>query len=202
MKAGIVAAVMLLAVPARFPLPGACAAEPGVEVTEDDLKNLEQKKAQPRQPNPLHSVADDMVKAQVRLKQGESGNDAQEPMVEAIRKLEMLIEIAQQQQQQSQNRADQQRERRQEQQQSESKPQNTQQQQQQQQHGTRPAANSNSGGTRGAEATGGEPEGRSGIEWGNLPPKMREEYDQILKEDFPEAYKRLLELYYKNLSDR
>ena len=179
------------------------AGEPNVELTQEELDGLENRETEPKEPNPLHVVADDMVKAQVRLKQGVSGNDAQEPMVEAIRKLEQLIEIAQQQQQQSQNNQND-SQRRQEEQQQETKPQNSQQQQQtqQQQQGSQPARNSEGSGTRGVEAAGGEPEGSRGIEWGKLPPKMREEYDQIMKEDFPESYKRLLEQYYQNLSDQ
>ena len=44
--------------------------------------------------------------------------------------------------------------------------------------------------------------GAAGMEWGNLPPKAREEFLQILKENFPENYKQLVRYYFKNLSEQ
>jgi hypothetical protein len=43
-------------------------------------------------------------------------------------------------------------------------------------------------------------EGRGG-EWGKLPPKLRDEITNALNEAYPERYKSLLRLYYKNLAE-
>ncbi|NQT20972.1 MAG: hypothetical protein HQ592_14790 [Planctomycetes bacterium] len=180
------------------------AAERPVRVTADDLKNLEQKDADPKaaaeKPNPLHMVADEMVKAQVKLKQGRTDSQAQVSQINAIDMLDQIIEIAQQQQQKQQQQQQQQQEQQQEQpQQSKPKPANTKQSSNQ---GPQRAQQSKEAGGGGKAATGTEPGGQKGIEWGSLPPKARQEYEQVLKEDFPEAYKRLLEQYYQNLSDQ
>ena len=42
----------------------------------------------------------------------------------------------------------------------------------------------------------------AGMEWGSLPPRSREEFLQILKENFPENYKLLVRYYFKNLSEQ
>ena len=43
---------------------GVCAAEEPVKVTEKDLESLKPKEAQPKEPNPLDKVADEMIEAQ------------------------------------------------------------------------------------------------------------------------------------------
>ena len=181
----------------------AFAAEPPpASVSKDDIDALKQKEAnaKPEEPNPLNLVADEMVTAQLKLKQGLTDASAQKGQVNAIRLLEQLIELAkQQQQQQDQQNQDQQQQER-EQQQQQMKPENTQTRQQE--NSTNPAQRSQeSTGSGAAASPGTTPPGQKGIEWGNLPPRAREEFNQIMKEDFPETYKHLLELYFKNLSD-
>ena len=41
----------------------------------------------------------------------------------------------------------------------------------------------------------------AGVEWGNLPPAVREEVTAALKSDLPERYRRFLEIYYKILAE-
>jgi len=179
----------------------AYAGQPPARITDKELENLEPAAERPAEPNPLDRVADRMVEAQVKLKQGRDDKQTQQIQVEAIAILEKLIEIAKEQQQSSrqQQRPRPQEQEKQEQQNNQAKPANSQESSQQ---GKQRAQKSGVQGRRGHEAKGESAGGEKGIEWGNLPPKAREEYDQILKEDFPEAYKRLLELYFKNLSDR
>ena len=194
----ILLSIILFAAPAA-----AFAGEPApASISKDDIDALKQKdaNAKPEEPNPLNLVADEMVIAQLKLKQGLTDVSAQKGQVNAIRLLEQLIEIAkQQQQQQDQKNQDQQQQQEQTQQQQQMKPENSQAQQQ---NSTNPAQRSQqSAGSGAAAAAGASPPGQKGIEWGNLPPRAREEFNQIMKEDFPETYKHLLELYFKNLSD-
>ena len=179
----------------------AYAGEAPTAVPKDDLKALEQKDAKPKEPNPLDKVADEMVGAQVKLKQGLTDAAAQGPQVNAIRMLDQLIEVAKkQQQQQDQQNQEQQQQEPEQQPEQQMKPENSQANQQEQ--STSPAKRSQQGGGGGNQGSvGSTPPGQKGIEWGNLPPKARDEFNQIMKEDFPENYKHLLELYYKNLSD-
>jgi len=180
---------------------GVWAGESPVKVTEKDLESLKPVQAKPEQPNPLDKVADEMIEAQVRLKRGRTDTETQQSQVNAIRILDKLIEIAKQQQEQQQQQQQQQQQEREKEQRrdSKTKPQNTQRSARQE--GVQRAKRSREAGAGGKAATGDAPAGGKGIEWGNLPPRAREEYEQILKEDFPEAYKRLLEQYYQNLSD-
>jgi len=176
-----------------------------VGVSKDDLDGLKQKSAKPKEANPLDAVADQMLSAQVKLKQGQTDEETQKPQARAIEMLDQLIEMARQQQQQQQDeqkKQKEQKEREQDQQNDQAKPDNSNASQQQ--DSTNPAQKSQENPGKAGPAAGGanEPPGQKGIEWGNLPPKTREEFNQIMKEDFPEVYKNLLELYFKNLSDR
>ena len=202
----LIAALAVMALAVMALTVSAYAAEQPVRVTTDDLENLKQKDIDPapasEEPNPLDTVADEMVKAQVKLKQGRTDKPTQISLFNALEMLEKLIEIAQQQQQQQQQEQQQkedQKQQKQQKQQPKPKPQNTQQSGRQ---GRRRAQTSQESGRGREGATGADGSGQKGIEWGNLPPRARQEYEQILKEDFPEAYKRLLEQYYQNLSDR
>ena len=42
----------------------------------------------------------------------------------------------------------------------------------------------------------------AGIEWGSLPPRLRDDVLNATGEEFPEKYRELLKLYYKNLSEK
>ena len=176
--------------------------QPPASISKDDIEALKQKEAnaKPEEPNPLNLVADEMVTAQLKLKQGLTDASAQKGQVNAIRLLEQLIELAKQQQQQQDQQNQDQQQREQEKPQEQMKPENAQARQQE--NSTNPAQRSTqSAGSGAAASPGATPPGQKGIEWGNLPPRAREEFNQIMKEDFPETYKHLLELYFKNLSD-
>ena len=174
----------------------------GPVLTRQQLEAIKQA-LKAKEPNPLDKVADEMVGAQVKLKQGETGEETQGRQEAAIALLDKLIEQAKQQQcQNCENKQEQQQQQECEKQQNESQPQNSKAQQQNTARGQSPAQRSVPlTGKPGEAATGSEDGGQKGIEWGNLPPRAREEFNQIMKEDFPETYKNLLELYYKNLSE-
>jgi len=179
-----------------------CVCGEAAGAAKDAVKVLPPKEAKPKQPNPLDLVADEMLGAQVQLKQGLTNEGTQIRQAKAIELLDRLIDIAQKQQQQQQEQDQQQKQQQEKEQQTEqAKPENSAANQQEE--STTPARGSQESGASAKPAvTGNAPPGQKGIEWGNLPPKAREEFNQIMKEDFPEIYKNLLELYFKNLSDR
>ena len=176
----------------------AYSAEPNL--SKEDIRKILKGAPKQKEPNPLDAVADEMVGAQLKLKQGLTDNTTQQSQVNAIRLLDKLIEIAKKQCDQCNNPSQQPKEQEKDQQADQQpKPENSQAQQQ---DGQTPARRSVDGaaGSKGASPDSAS-SGQKGIEWGSLPPKAREEFNQIMKEDFPETYKNLLEMYYKNLSD-
>jgi hypothetical protein len=52
--------------------------------------------------NPLHAVANEMLRAQLKLKQGDVGKQTQQHEARALEMLDILIDMAQKQQQQQQ----------------------------------------------------------------------------------------------------
>jgi len=145
-------------------------------------------------PNPLLDISGDMELVTKRLSDKQTGTPTQDLEKAIIRKLEDLINQADQQNQNQSQNQKQQQEQQQQQQQQKQKEQSKQQEQSQ-----NPAARSTprkAGGQAGA--LGEIDPSRSWLPM--LPPRMRDELLDALGEEFPEQYKALLKLYYESLS--
>ncbi len=155
---------------------------------EDDRKK-------PSERNPLRVISKMMDIVARRLRKLDTGQETQRREGAVVEGIDKLIEIARQQQQQQKQKQKQQQKDKQKQQ---SKPKNTQSQAK----GRKPMQDEKAvrAGTTDGKL---RPDvGAAGMEWGNLPPKAREEFLQILKENFPENYKQLVRYYFKNLSEQ
>ena len=160
---------------------------------EDDRKK-------PSERNPLRVISKMMDIVARRLRKLDTGQETQKREGTVIEGIDKLIEIARQQQQkqkQKQKQKQQQKKDKKKQKQ-QGQPKNTQSQAK----GRKPMQKEEAvrAGTTDGKL---RPDvGAAGMEWGNLPPKAREEFLQILKENFPENYKQLVRHYFKNLSEQ
>jgi FtsZ-interacting cell division protein ZipA len=160
----------------------------------------EKDRKKPGERNPLGIVAKMMDGVADRLRKLDTGTETQQREQRVVDALDALIELArQQQQQQDQQQQQQQKEREKQQQQQQTQPRNTQAQQS---ASTQPAQSSQMTNAKPGETKLRPDEGPGGMEWGNLPPRAREEFLQILKESFPENYKLLVRYYFKNLAEQ
>ena len=126
-----------------------------------------------------------------------------------VDRLQALIDAAARQQQQqsssSSSSSSQQQQQQQQQEPGKRSDQQSQQQQQQQQNGDQRSEDGTDGSSvqppppEGAEL-GGALEG-SGVEWGNLPPRMRDLVTQGLRDRVSEVYRSLTEAYYKRMAE-
>ena len=133
-----------------------------------------------------------------RLRKLDTGQETQRREGAVIEGIDKLIEIARQQQQQQQQQQQKQQQKDKKQQKQQSKPKNTQSQAK----SRRPMPKEQAVRAGTTEGKLRPDVGAAGMEWGNLPPKAREEFLQILKENFPENYKQLVRHYFKNLSEQ
>jgi hypothetical protein len=175
----LVATALLLAPPASH------------AVDEEEEKAADEEKPDVR--NPVRKISSSMKRAGELLEKLETGDPTQEEQKKILKELDRLIEMAQKSGSSGSNSPrDRNRNR--------SKPRNT--------------TPNNSGG-RGSSPMRDErdvyravrPNLGSGAPdlrelWGKLPPKQRDEVLQLLREELPLRYKRLIKLYYKAMSEK
>jgi hypothetical protein len=188
--------------PATQPADHAAAASPdatsddGVPLDPDVLRKLTG--AEPA--DVFEKAVAEMAEASDRLaKQRDAGLQTQRIQEGVLAKLDQVIEAVQKQQQQSSSSSQQQQ-----QQQQNGSQQNAAQQQQQSSGQAQQAGRSNQGGNAPMgdnDATNPDIEERR-MEWGNLPPRLRDELLQGMQEKSSAIYRDLTDLYYRYLAER
>jgi hypothetical protein len=141
----------------------------------------------------------EMGQASDRLgKQQDAGLETQRIQEGVLAKLDQVIEAVEAQQQQSSSQQQQQ------QQQQNGSQQNAQQQQQQSQGQAQQASQSNQGGNApmGDNSAANPNIEERRVEWGNLPPRLRDELLQGLQEKSSAIYRELTDRYYRGLAER
>lgn len=148
--------------------------------------------------NPFISAVADMQYAAQRLSaDADPGIDTQRAQERAIRRLNQLLDqLSQQQQQQSSSSSSQQ--------QDTGSQQNQRQQQQQQGQSNQQATNSADSAREGAPRDGQRNDqalDENLSEWGNLPPRLRDQLLQGLEDQYSPLYRRMTERYYQRLAE-
>ncbi len=142
--------------------------------------------------NPVRKISDLMTKAGKLLETLETGEPTQEEQKKILAELDRLIEMAEKSSSSSSSRQQ-------------------QQQQQQQQMPQQPKNAGAGGGSRPAQdetdnlrpTTGRPGSGAPDLReiWGTLPQKTRDDVDQLLQEKIPAKYKKLIDRYFRALSE-
>ncbi|MFM1832060.1 MAG: hypothetical protein RLZZ461_376 [Planctomycetota bacterium] len=178
-------------------------------IAESDRARLDAALAEQEPSQAFRAAVEDMLVSTELLGQRQAtGLGTQRLQQRIVDRLQALIDAAaRQQQQQSSSSSSSSSQQQQQQQQEPGKrsDQQSQQQQQQQQNGDQRSEDGTDGSSvqppppEGAEL-GGALEG-SGVEWGNLPPRMRDLVTQGLRDRVSEVYRSLTEAYYKRMAE-
>ena len=179
-------------------------------VAESDRARLDAALAEQEPSQAFRAAVEDMLVSTELLGQRQAtGLGTQRLQQRIVDRLQALIDAAarQQQQQQQQSSSSSSSSQQQQDQQDPGKrsEQQSQQQQQQQQNGDQRNEQGTDGGSiqpppPEAADLGGALEG-SGVEWGNLPPRMRDLVTQGLRDRVSEVYRSLTEAYYKRMAE-
>lgn len=166
----------------------------------DPLKLDGEQAPRPSATSLFERAAEAMSEAGTRLADAhDPGINTQRIQKQALDRLDQLLSELRRQQQQSQQQQQQQQR-----QQDAGTQQNAQQQQQQQQPGQQSNQPAQDAGRRGAPEDGqrkDEPLAELLSEWGNLPPRVRDQLLQGLEDRFSPLYKQLTEQYYRRLAE-
>jgi hypothetical protein len=181
-------------------------------IAESDRTRLDAALAEQEPSQAFRAAVEDMLVSTELLGQRQAtGLGTQRLQQRIVDRLQALIDAAARQQQQQQQSSSSSSSSSQQQQQQQQEPgkrseqQSQQQQQQQQQNGDQRSQDGTDGSAvqppppEGAEL-GGALEG-SGVEWGNLPPRMRDLVTQGLRDRVSEVYRSLTEAYYKRMAE-
>lgn len=189
------------------PEPGAASGDADAEVAESDRRALDAALAEQEPSQAFRAAVEDMLVSTELLGQRQStGLGTQRLQQRIVDRLQALIDAAARQQQQQQSSSSSSSSQQQQQEpgkRSEDQQQQDGQQQQQQQGGQR------QDGTDGQSVQPPPPDTAdlqgalegSGVEWGNLPPRMRELVTQGLRDRVSEVYRSLTEAYYKRMAE-
>ncbi len=177
-------------------------------IAESDRARLDAALAEQEPSQAFRAAVEDMLVSTELLGQRQAtGLGTQRLQQRIVDRLQALIDAAARQQQQQSSSSSSSSSQQQQQQQEPGKrsDQQSQQQQQQQQNGDQRSEDGTDGSSvqppppEGAEL-GGALEG-SGVEWGNLPPRMRDLVTQGLRDRVSEVYRSLTEAYYKRMAE-
>jgi hypothetical protein len=179
-------------------------------IAESDRARLDAALAEQEPSQAFRAAVEDMLVSTELLGQRQAtGLGTQRLQQRIVDRLQALIDAAARQQQQqsssSSSSSSQQQQQQQQQEPGKRSDQQSQQQQQQQQNGDQRSEDGTDGSSvqppppEGAEL-GGALEG-SGVEWGNLPPRMRDLVTQGLRDRVSEVYRSLTEAYYKRMAE-
>jgi hypothetical protein len=182
-------------------------------IAESDRTRLDAALAEQEPSQAFRAAVEDMLVSTELLGQRQAtGLGTQRLQQRIVDRLQALIDAAARQQQQQQSSSSSSSSSQQQQQQQQQEPgkrseqqSQQQQQQQQQQNGDQRSEDGTDGSSvqppphEGAEL-GGALEG-SGVEWGNLPPRMRDLVTQGLRDRVSEVYRSLTEAYYKRMAE-
>jgi hypothetical protein len=177
-------------------------------IAESDRTRLDAALAEQEPSQAFRAAVDDMLVSTELLGQRQAtGLGTQRLQQRIVDRLQALIDAAARQQQQQSSSSSSSNSQQQQQQQEPGKrsEQQSQQQQQQQQDGDQRSQD----GTDGSAVQPPPPEGvelggaleGSGVEWGNLPPRMRDLVTQGLRDRVSEVYRSLTEAYYKRMAE-
>jgi hypothetical protein len=148
----------------------------------------------------FESAVAEMSEASDRLaKERDAGDQTQRIQESVLAKLDQVIEAVEQQQQQQQNQSSQPQQQQHGSQQNQAKQQQQASAQQQDQ-----ASQSNTGGKApmGNGQADGRPLSELRSEWGNLPPRLRDELLQGINEKFSPIYRELTEDYFRSTAEK
>lgn len=190
------------------PEPGAATGDADADVAESDRRALDAALAEQEPSQAFRAAVEDMLVSTELLGQRQStGLGTQRLQQRIVDRLQALIDAAARQQQQQSSSSSSSSQQQQQQQEpgkrSEDQQQQQDGQQQQQQGGER------QDGTDGQSVQPPPPDTAdlqgalegSGVEWGNLPPRMRELVTQGLRDRVSEVYRSLTEAYYKRMAE-
>lgn len=187
------------------PEPGAASSDADADVAESDRRALDAALAEQEPSQAFRAAVEDMLVSTELLGQRQStGLGTQRLQQRIVDRLQTLIDAAarQQQQQSSSSSSSQQQQQQQE-------PGKRSEDQQQQQDGQQQQGGERQDGTDGQSVQPPPPDTAdlqgalegSGVEWGNLPPRMRELVTQGLRDRVSEVYRSLTEAYYKRMAE-
>jgi hypothetical protein len=178
-------------------------------IAESDRSRLDAALAEQEPSQAFRAAVEDMlVSTELLGRQQATGLGTQRLQQRIVDRLQALIDAAarqQQQQQQSSSSSSSSQQQQQQQEPGKRSEQQSQQQQSQQQNGDQRSED----GTDGSSVQPPPPEGvelggaleGSGVEWGNLPPRMRDLVTQGLRDRVSEVYRSLTEAYYKRMAE-
>lgn len=192
------------------PAPNAETGDADGDVAESDRRALDAALAEQEPAQAFRSAIEDMLVSTELLGQRQStGLGTQRLQQRIVDRLQTLIDAAARQQQQQQQSSSSSQQQQQQQQQEPGKRSEQQQQQQEQQGDQQQQGDQRRDGSEGQSDQPPPPQGAdlqgslegSGVEWGNLPPRMRDLVTQGLRDRVSEVYRSLTEAYYKRMAE-
>lgn len=189
------------------PGPSGETGDADADVAESDRRALDAALAEQEPSQAFRSAIEDMLVSTELLGQRQStGLGTQRLQQRIVDRLQTLIDAAARQQQQSSSSSSSSQQQQQQQQQ---EPGRRSEEPQQQDGQEQPQGGERQDGTDGRSSQPPPPQGAdlqgslegSGVEWGNLPPRMRELVTQGLRDRVSEVYRSLTEAYYKRMAE-
>lgn len=189
------------------PGPSGETGDADADVAESDRRALDAALAEQEPSQAFRSAIEDMLVSTELLGQRQStGLGTQRLQQRIVDRLQTLIDAAAREQQQSSSSSSSSQQQQQQQQQ---EPGRRSEEPQQQGGQEQPQGGERQDGTDGQSSQPPPPQGAdlqgslegSGVEWGNLPPRMRELVTQGLRDRVSEVYRSLTEAYYKRMAE-